>query len=264
MASNTPTTTSDASPSSSSSSRQENELEGYVQNIHQVKGGFSFDLQNAQQCSRVLCFSPSKRPAVESKSPVKVSKTRKMAKGKDYILDESSSMEDIDVEYEPKDYSNITIDKLKNVANGSLVNIVVKVMALKSQSTSTTGKHIAIYVISDPTGSVKLSIWENCAGPVNVGKTYLLKNARVKKDDFGTISLTTPMQGFTMETSDRFMEPVQMLDPMDDELVGEIMSIDAVSFYKLCIGCKKTALNCQTIHHLCRRELWLSQQSKVL
>ena len=113
MASNTPTTTSDASPSSSSSSRQENELEGYVQNIHQVRGGFSFDLQNAQQCSRVLCFLPSKRPALESKlkSPVKVSKIRKMAKGKDYILDESSSMEDIDVEYEPMDYSNITIDE---------------------------------------------------------------------------------------------------------------------------------------------------------
>ena len=39
-------------------------------------------------------------------------------------------------------------------------------------------------VVIDPTGTTKLTLWENYTNTVNQGSTYIFKNLSVRKDKF--------------------------------------------------------------------------------
>ena len=108
----------------------DNDLTGHVQSyrMNQSNDSFSFKLQMETTAKRFLCFSPGKRALVQDKllSPVKVKNPRK-SKGESYYFDDKSDFEDVQVEFKPLDYSNVTVDRLKYIASMGLVDITLQI-----------------------------------------------------------------------------------------------------------------------------------------
>ena len=228
------------SPKTTGPSAEPKELVGYVQNIQDMRNdSFSFDLQGQNAGTRFICFSPQKRSTVESKlkSPVKVKKFRP-SKGTDFFWNDDSEMADTILDFQPIDYDNMTLANVKLCPANSLVNVVVVAKALQNKSTTSTGKSIETYVVCDATASMKLTLWEDATGKIDIGTTYEITNARVKVDQYGTVSLSNSKEGFSMKNSTAKFKAVAAAVEIE-EYTGEIMSIEGFALYKLCLTCKR-------------------------
>lgn len=85
---------------------------------------------------------------------------------------------------------------LKATVKGVLGSKVIKVQ--KGGKTSNLTKSSATLV--DPTGSTTAVFWEDWADCIQVDKTYIFTNLRVKKDNYsGEIYVNTAKEGFKIE-----------------------------------------------------------------
>ena len=232
----------DKGNSSKSTTDKENDLTGYVQNYREDKhhDSFSFELQMENTAKRFICFSPGKRKLIQDKllSPVKVKKPRKSQKNDSYFFDEVSELEDVTVGFQPLDYDNVTISKLKNVASMGLVDITLQIKQAPKRKKLTDGRIIDIYCVSDPTGSSKFTVWNESAGKVDVGSVYDLEGVRVQHDSFGQTELVTPKEGFKITKTSRHME-TRDIDPALLGIKGEVISVQSIGKYRECDNCKK-------------------------
>lgn len=103
-------------------------------------------------------------------------------------------------------------------------------------------------VVIDPTGTIKLTLWENYTNTVNQGSTYIFKNLSVRKDKFTSkLYLSTLNSSTTIESAPEFQEilPVPVLDSQTVDI--EIIGVEKVQSYTAFFKCNKRVDNSQ--HH---------------
>ena len=57
------------------------------------------------------------------------------------------------MDFEPLDYSNVTMDKLDCVASMGLVDLTVQIKQWQKRKTLPDGRVVNTYAVSDPTGT---------------------------------------------------------------------------------------------------------------
>lgn len=168
-----------------------------MHNIGNVKTGnvtgtkfFDCMLQAEHYTKRAVCFSPTKRRALheaqQSKSPVKI--RRISASRGDICLSESLVINFVDKDEIPFKFDKklgkdafVTIKELQGLAIGQLVNIQAEVFSV-SETLRHHGMHGAVekqeVILRDSTNGIKLDLFGDDVGTLEVSKCYRLQNIR--------------------------------------------------------------------------------------
>lgn len=108
--------------------------------------------------------------------------------------------------------STLNISMLLNVTNNQLINLKAKVVHLSGVEKIITRdgtKSKADCCLLDPSGSIKLTLWEDLITEVADDNTYNFCNLKVTKDnDNYSIYLTTPKHDCSISPFDPFQEEV--------------------------------------------------------
>ena len=231
---------------------------GYVHNVSPIKNGkyFDFQLQMKHKTVRAVCFSPSKRKYFSeystSNTPVEIKK---------FKVDTNSNAEDlvmgnnVAVQYYPNiDFqkveipSSVTLATLSNVSVGQLVTVKAKVVhlspikVLQSKKLRMNQAHLV-----DPSGTIRIVLWEEFVSAVAEGNTYIFSDIRVKKDNhtiYDEIYVNTAKTGTKITPSDPFTEILHITAEKANEhnsttLTGEILGVNKVQYYLSCCKCSK-------------------------
>lgn len=168
---------------------------GYIHNVSPVKLGNFFECQvqtGSENTVRAVCFSPKKRSAIlafaEKDTPIEIKKYRYETKynSEDIVMDEDTVIEKCDQVDFPKaslpDANKIIeISKLKSLTIGQLVNVKGKVVNVKAVKEVKPNLKMMEVNIVDTTETIKLVLWQNFIDQVEVNKTYVFENVRLKK-----------------------------------------------------------------------------------
>ena len=140
------------------------------------------------------------------------------------------------------------IASLSGVHFQQLITIKAKVTnmgATKTVNTSNGVKRKADCYLIDPSGTIKLTLWEDFINDVQEGKTYTFHNVSVIKEyKSDKLALGTTVQDCKLSESEDFTEPVaQPLELPDSftttEAKVEIKGLTAFGKYLSCLQCHK-------------------------
>ena len=238
------------------------------------KSYFNCTLQREKSVVRAVCFSPEKHFEMNnaqcSKSPVRLQNIRLNEKNgkKDVVIlkqTKIATLPSIDCTYsEDLDTSSLTTDiaNLRQVAPEQLVSLKVEVAYVDSVKKITTqyGSFLMKQelIVRDPTGSVKLILWEDNVETLELHKTYLLQNVRVKALKNEKYINTAKSEKFLFSVADEFEAN---LAPVDNDITGlatssvhgKIVGVLNASYTLACLSCFKKVIpksekmsNCQT------------------
>ena len=161
-----------------------------------------------------MCFSPPKLKRFtslsEANSPVKIKKFR---------IDTKSNAEDllmghdVTIEHFPAiDFEKVKLpttmnmSTIKSVCPGQIVTVTAKVTHLyPSKTVSSKNLQLQHAIIADPSGTMKMTLWENFVGSIKQGDTYTFHDICVYKDEMShEICLNTAKSGSTIESAPQF------------------------------------------------------------
>ena len=174
------------------------------------------------------------RSAVNNKSPVKIRGIEHYDKFKIIVIKHNTTITPSQeaLQFGPLDSleSHVTIESLQFTSPQQLVNLKVTVKhvsgskVVKAQKGTLT-KSTATLV--DPTGSVTAVFWEEWVDCIQLDKTYIFTNLRVKKDNYsGQIYLNTAKEGFNLDETIAFEEQLAEMEPT----VMDMTTKDASTF----------------------------------
>ena len=140
------------------------------------------------------------------------------------------------------------IASLSGVHYQQLITIkakATKISASKKVTTSNGVKEKAECYLSDPSGTIKLTMWEDFIKNVEEGKTYQFHNVRVIKE-YGSdkLALGTTLQDCSVSESEDFAEilpqPLELPDSFTTtEAKVEIIGVTTFGTYLSCVQCHK-------------------------
>ena len=228
------------------------EFVAYVHNISPLKKGSYFDcqLQGKEETVRGVCFSPPKLKRFTSlsqaNSPVKIKKFR---------IDTKSNAEDLPMGHEVtiEHFPAIDFDKvklpttmnlstIKSVCPGQIVTVTAKVTHLYlSKTVGYENVQLQHAIIADPSGTMKMTLWENFVGSIKQGDTYTFRDICVYKDKMSheICLLNTAKSGSTIESAPQFQEVLPFTVLESTMVNGEIIGVNQVASYLSCCKCKK-------------------------
>ena len=212
------------------------EFVGYIHNISPLKKGSYFDcqLQGKEKTVRGVCVSPPKLKRFTSlsqaNSPVKIKKFR---------IDRKSNAEDllmghdVTIEHFPAtDFDKVklpttmNLSTIKSVCSGQIVTVTAKVTHLyPSKTVGSKNLQLQHAIIADPSGTMKMTLWENFVGSIKQGDTYTFRDICVYKDKMShEICLNTAKSGSTIESAPQFQEvlplTVLQITTVNGEIIG--------------------------------------------
>ena len=230
------------------------EFVAYIHNISPLKKGSYFDcqLQGKEETVRGVCFSPPKLKRFTSlsqaNSPVKIKKFR---------IDTKSNVEDLPMGHEVtiEHFPAIDFDKvklpttmnlstIKSVCPGQIVTVTAKVTHFYMYLSKTVGSEnlqLQHAIIADPSGTMKMTLWENFVGSIKQGDTYTFRDICVYKDKMSheICLLNTAKSGSTIESAPQFQEVLPFTVLESTMVNGEIIGVNKVASYLSCCKCKK-------------------------
>ena len=245
----------DINQPSTSSSNTSAEVVGYLHNISPLKKGryFDFQMQTKEKTVRGVCFSPPKLKRFcelsQKSSPVKLKKFRvdTASNSEDLLMGRDVIIEDL----QEIDFQKQELPTTMNVSNATTVcpgqEITLKAKVAHIYPAKTVGKDNVMMqnaVVMDPTGTIKLTLWENYTNTVNQGSTYIFKNLSVRNDKFTSeLYLNTLNSSTTIESAPEFQEilPVTVLESQTVDV--EIIGVQKVQSYTACFKCNKRVDN---------------------
>ncbi|CAB4032888.1 Hypothetical predicted protein, partial [Paramuricea clavata] len=241
------------------------EIKCYIHGVSNVKSSgktnyFSCQLQTESSgVVRAVCFSPEKRQVLEQyeekKSPVKLSKFRINEKegSKDVIINKYTNVikaeETAEFKCTPLPNSCVlAISSVNQVATGQLVSLRAKVAQLSSVKVINTTmgplrKQEAQVV--DKTGCIKLILWEDEVDVLDIEKTYVMKNIRVKQNQGEKYVNTAKGEKFLYEETEAYDEVVEVEDyecPSEAQIFGTVVGVRNVAKYYSCFSCSKKVI----------------------
>ena len=221
------------------------EFQVFLHHLSPIQQGnrFSFDLQGRKRTHRVTCFTPSKRALFENKenSPMKISNYSKSYRSQDLILGKDSIVQDLkQLDFECTDLSVMKINKIQQRAVGGLVDITGEVKKVEDTRTVKDGAlTMQTIFISDETACIKVVLWEEFVRKVESRKTYKFNQMRINMERNGSIYLNTAKVGSSIEETSPIDNTLDGEAMEESWIKGEIMSVDRVQKYLMCMKCNK-------------------------
>ncbi len=258
-------------PSSGSpTKRKYTDIEGYVHAVSEIKNPssgnryFDFKIQEKEDVSRVVCFSPDKQKRLKdqekSKTPVRLftvspQKSRFQPDVEEYKLYNFSQMQEAkNLSFRWKDVKQQTTKdpSIQHIVEHSNVGDIVSVKAQiisKGQTTTvtsrSTGKEVkkCELLVSDGTAVIPATIWEDVIDTVQEGQAYVFENIRV-----GYFNKTY-LQCAQSSTITPHMEQINIPEPIllaaeklkpkepeTEQFIGRILTGDVNKHY-VCVNC---------------------------
>jgi len=219
---------------------------------------FKCILQKNDEAVSLVCFSSQKQPELKTlqvtKTPVRVSNFSTSNTG-DIILDNHTKITPLDSL--PFTYSDsltttgtASISSLAQVAAEQLVTVkaqVSHVSGVKKIPTSRQGVlHKQEVIIRDPTGSIKVVLWESYVNSLDTNTTYLLQNLKVKVNKQERYLNTAKDERFIFQEVSAYQEALAEVDPTADtpSITGKIIGVQQINNTMACITCYKNVAPC--------------------
>lgn len=232
-------------------------ITGYIHNVSPVKQpyrsmGSCWTIQTQSENLRGVCFSSSKhdefQKCSEAKSPIKI--TNFNVKDDNVLMNARVKIERLfDNPFEIKEMpSSQNIAMLSSVSNNQSLSLKAKVVQLtgiKRVPTKNGIKSKAECWLLDPSGTVRLTIWEEFTAQVTEGNTYTFHNLKLLKDTYNhRVYVSTPKEGCSITQCEPFAENLPL--PADlpghftqTSMVAQVIGIDKFTAYHQCFKCKK-------------------------
>lgn len=248
---------------------KDGELKGpitaYIHNVSPIKNSekntkwFDCQFQLEDKTVRGVCFDPTTAlqeqytKLSEKKSPVKITnfETGNKRKGfpPDVIIKKRTRIDELShslpfQRQKSSGSTQATIGSLKDLQPGQLLSVSGMVSNLTDSKVVKTKASRDISVrecqLTDPTGSVKLVMWDSFVDKVQEGKTYVFNNVRLKRDGV-ILSLVTSQSGCSIEQCNDFpnITPPSPLPSTKKTDCFEVIATTTVSSYKVCTNCSK-------------------------
>ena len=244
------------------------ELHSHVHTLSPVKKAassgrqyFHCTLQIETKAVRAVCFSPEKHGKFQSsekgKSPLKLESCKPpQSEGEDLIVTRFTKVTPLARDEIACEYSDeltqktkiIDISSLSKIAKEQLVTVKAEVAQisgvkslLKHDNTQLRKQEL---VIRDTASSIQLVLWNDYVESLELHKTYILTNLRLKDSKFGQYVNTPKSQEFTFEESTPFSGPLVQLEDNIQQLttstlLGKIIGVQSATRNLLCISCYK-------------------------
>ena len=250
-------------------------LTGFVHNVSPIKQNdrdvkwFDCQLQTERGVVRAVCFQPSPstqnlyNQVAQDKSPVKISNFEKGKKREGRPVDVVISKRTRVVVVISKRTrveevrSGVKFERLNLLATTKATNIgslkddqLVSVTALLSnfkpvREVTRRGTNEKVSLLecqaSDPTGSVKFTVWERFLKSVSPGTRYVLDSVRLSKDNGNPSLSTTQRSACAIKPCDPFpgLEPPEDLPSTVHTKRMEVLGVVSTSSFNSCHNCNK-------------------------
>ncbi len=245
------------------------ELLGYVHDVTAVHGSgrvkyVTCNLQTSENAMiKAICFSPEKNTArltsaMEKKSPIKLNKYQYNEKFNNVVIDKKSTITIHPTALpfamnESMQNCLVTIESLTTTMPQQLVRIkatVKKISGVKTIKIERGNLTKSTAILVDPTGSINAVFWEEWSNSIEVDKTYIFTNFRVKRDNVtNEVYVNTAKEGFQLEETTEFEEDLaearpSVMEVATREVTISVIGVKMVSTYHACSSCgKKGELN---------------------
>ena len=240
------------------------EILGYVHDVTAVHGSgkvryITCNLQTSENAMmKAICFSPEMNTArltsaMEKKSPIKLNKYQYNEKFHNVVIDKNST-----ITIHPKalpfamkesmQKCLFTIESLSTTMPQQLVRIkatVKKISGMKTIKLERGNLTKSTAILVDPTGSINAVFWEEWSNCIQVDKTYVFTNFRVKRDNLTKeLYVNTAKEGFQFEETTEFEEDLaeaqlSVMQMATREVVISVIGVKMVSTYHACSACGK-------------------------
>lgn len=235
------------------------ELTGYLHAVSPVKKSskssyFEMLLQTGSDSTvRAICFATKKHDDLKArsskKSPVKLSNFQMDLKSNTVLMDNKVRIDATKVSFAPKEIPQTNnIASLSGVHFQQLITIkakVTKISGTKKVTTANGEKCKAECFLSDPSGTITLTLWEDKINEVSEGKTYTFHNVRVIKEyKSDKLALGTTMHDCTVSEAEDFIESLPLSVELPDsftttEAKVEVTGLLTFGKYLSCLQCHK-------------------------
>ena len=227
------------------------EFVGYIHNLSPLKKGSYFDcqLQGKEKTVQGVCFLPPKLKRFTS-----LSEANSQVKIKKFRIDTKSNAEDllighdVTIEHFPAiDFDKVklpttmNLSTIKSVCPGQIVTVTAQVTHLyPSKTVGSKNLQIQQAIIADPSGTMKMTLWENFVGSIKQGDTYTFRDICVYKDKMShEICLNTAKSGSTVESAPQFQQVLPFTVLESTTVNGKIIGVNQVASYLSCCKCNK-------------------------
>ncbi len=234
---------------------------GYLVNVSPVKSSgnkkyFNFNIQTKSETRRGVCFTPEKRVNMsmfqDQKVPVKIQQFRTAASN-DVAVDQKTEISPTTLTEEQVFTPNFvpsdritSLDSIKNAISEQFVTVQAKVHTLGDVKKITTKLNKTLDkqegILLDPSGQMKILLWEDQVNSIETGQTYVFKNLRVKDNQYKERYLNPPKSSnnYSVTVAESYQEQLPEAEVVPDTLVvtqGNICGVSNISKSKSCLVC---------------------------
>ena len=137
--------------------------------------------------------------------------------------------------------TTMNLSTIKSVCPGQIVTVTAKVTSLyPSKTVGSKNLQLQHAIIADPSGTMKMTLWENFVGSIKQADTYTFRDICVYKDKMShEICLNTAKSGSTIESAPQFQEVLPLTVLESTTVNGEIIGVNQVASYLSCCKCNK-------------------------
>ena len=241
------------------------EMQCYVHSLSPVKKAASSDkqyfhcmLQTQNKSVRAVCFSPEKhgkfRSSELNKSPVKLQNLKPPPNnGQDLVLNRFTKITPLARDEVAFKYSDELTPKSQVTDISSLTKIAKEqIVSVKAELAQVSGIEVVVtqdnsqlrkqeLVIRDGKSSIQLVLWDSYVDSLEINKTYLFNNLRLKESKFGRYLNTAKSEKFTFEETTPFTQP--LVDIEDDvqqmttsTVFAKIIGVQSATRNLLCVS----------------------------
>ncbi|CAB4025533.1 Hypothetical predicted protein [Paramuricea clavata] len=234
---------------------------------------FNCIVQGNDRPVRAVCYSPEKRAELKAlaatKSPVKMRNFKQADTSDDIIITKWTKMTPLEKDQITFPYSDelaastsgepIKLSAIHNLAGEQLICVrgeassISGIKMVTTQYSGSTQKQEVI--IRDPTACVKVVLWGRYVNSLEINKTYLFKNLRVKVTKYERYLNTPRKDDFTATQCQEFDTP---LVPLEEDVntistfSGSILGVQKASKSLACVGCHKRSVNVEGNKAVCQ------------
>ncbi|XP_028514271.1 uncharacterized protein LOC114574147 [Exaiptasia diaphana] len=238
---------------------------GYIQNVSPIKQNdkqfkwFDCELQFEKGIVRAVSFDTSSQvrtkftDAAKAKAPVKLTNfkigSKRPGKHLDIIVRKETRLEEVDnipFPFKPSPTAlQVQIGNLNMFRASQLLSITALVSNIqpKKDVTKKSNKQIVSLQecqLTDPTGNIKLVLWEEFVDRCESGKTYIFHNLQLKTD-YSQKSLSTSLHGCTITETTPFPDLIapQELPSTTTSNQVQVYGVSQITSYTACSTCLK-------------------------
>lgn len=240
--------------------KEPDQLEGYIHSVSPMKTAniskkkyFNYSLQKEDDTVRGVCFSPQKyaelKTLEKTKSPVKL-QNYKVSATNDIIIDQKSRLSPMDhIPFVMSDV--ITANDVTSIS--ALINVMPEqIITLKAQVTHVSPVKVMItqnhgplrkqeVLLRDPSGTIKLVLWEQYVDLLVPSQTYNLENLKVKVYNDQRYLNTPRDEEFQCNETDPFEQPLPEPQQVIDtpSITGTVVGVKDITNITACTSCGK-------------------------